>query len=128
MPSVSQKYSVAAPVEAVYAAWVSNDTVIPPVTRVDIDPVVGGHFRLRVGEGPESAQMQGTILVLEESLRIRYSWAWNGGHESYVDVEFVAAGSSTTVTVQHSGLADAEDVKRHAAGWDSYVAGLQAVL
>ena len=122
MPSLNQEYSIDAPREAVFAAWLSSATVIAPVTRVDIDPVVGGRFHLDVGD---TARMRGTILRLEEGRHVRYSWAWNGGHESIVDVTFTAEGGRTSVSIQHTGLADAEDAERHAAGWDSYIAGLQ---
>ena len=122
MPSLNQEYSIDAPREAVFAAWLSSATVIAPVTRVDIDPVVGGRFHLDVGD---AAQMRGTILRLEEGRHVRYSWAWNGGPEAIVDVTFSSMGGGTSVSIEHTGLADAEDAERHAAGWDSYIAGLR---
>ncbi|MEM7504546.1 MAG: SRPBCC domain-containing protein [Pseudomonadota bacterium] len=122
MPSRNLEYSIDAPQAAVFAAWLSNETVIAPVTCVDIDPVVGGRFHLHVGG---AAQMRGTILHLEEGRHVRYSWAWNGGHQSIVDVRFSATGGGTSISIEHNGLADEEDAERHAAGWDSYIVGLR---
>lgn len=128
MPSLDQRYTLAAPVEAVFSAWVSNETVIAPVTRVDIDPVVGGRFDLYVGEGAASARMAGRILALERDRSIRYTWAWNAGAESIVDVQFASQDGATLVRILHSGLADSQDADRHAVGWDSYIAGLKSLL
>jgi len=41
---LEKHYDLPYPPAKVYAAWVSSDTVIPPATAMDINPIVGGHF------------------------------------------------------------------------------------
>jgi uncharacterized protein YndB with AHSA1/START domain len=43
---LKKTYELSFPLEMVYDAWVSSDTVIPPATAMDVKPVVGGHYRL----------------------------------------------------------------------------------
>jgi uncharacterized protein YndB with AHSA1/START domain len=43
---IEKTYELPFPPSVVYDAWVSSDTVIPPATAMDIDPIVGGHYRL----------------------------------------------------------------------------------
>lgn len=126
MTSLRKRYTLEQPVKAVFAAWISPANTVPPVTRVDVDPRPGGHFRLTVGD--DAARMEGRVLAIEPERHIRYSWCWDGGPESLVDVRFEAAGAATVVSLEHSGLAAGEDAERHAAGWDSYIAGLRGLL
>ena len=66
------------PAAIVFSAWASKDAVVPPVTAIDIDPCVGGVFRLRVGSEATRLVMDGRILEFEPTLHIRYTWDWGG--------------------------------------------------
>ena len=88
--------------EAVYAAWVSSDTVIPPATAMDINPVVGGHYRLVVKSDEWDTQNEGKFLEVEENKHLRYTWEWNqDGDVTEIEVTF---------------------------GWDGYIKGLAAFM
>ena len=43
---IYKTYKLPLPVDEVYAAWVSSETVISRATAMYINPVVGGHYRL----------------------------------------------------------------------------------
>ena len=124
-----QSYSVPFPLGRTYAAWVSSDTVIPPATGMDIDPVVGGHYRL-IMESPDFvSRNEGRFLVVEPERRLRYTWEWNGdGEVSEIDVRFSEVPEGTRVSIVHRGFLTAESRENHSRGWDSYVEGFIAFL
>ncbi|MEM1262650.1 MAG: SRPBCC domain-containing protein [Pseudomonadota bacterium] len=116
-------------VARVYAAWVSNDTIIPPATRMDIDARVGGHYILYATTPEFSARNKGTFSVVEPNRRLVYSWEWdNDGEVSTIDVRFTAKDDQTVVELVHSGFHSKGSVSQHDAGWDHYFAGLAAYL
>lgn len=125
---LNKRYELPFPPAEVFAAWVSKQSVIAPVTAIDINARVGGVFRLQVGDGEDAHVMQGRILDIDAARHLRFTWCWNGGTESTVDVRFHAAGRGTRVLLEHSGLSSEDDEQRHAAGWDSYIQGLGQLL
>jgi uncharacterized protein YndB with AHSA1/START domain len=115
--------------EAVYAAWVSSDTVIPPATAMDINPVVGGHYRLVVKDDQWDTQNEGEFLEVEENKHLRYTWEWNkDGDVTEIDVTFAAAPTGTRLTLVHRGFSNQERHDNHDAGWDGYIQGLTAFM
>jgi uncharacterized protein YndB with AHSA1/START domain len=115
--------------EAVYAAWVSSGTVIPPATSMDIDPVVGGHYRLVVKDDQWDTQNEGKFLEVEENKHLRYTWEWNkDGDVTEIDVTFDAAATGSRLTLVHSGFKSQENYDNHDAGWDGYIQGLTAFI
>ena len=125
MEPVKKCYQLPFPIDVVYAAWVSPETVVSPATAMDIDPVVGGHYRLIIdGEG-FSASNDGIFSRVEPGRRLTYSWEWNhDGKVTEIDVIFTADGGNTQVDLTHSGFTDADSQKMHDSGWDSYIDGL----
>ena len=113
----------------VYAAWVSSDTVIPPATSMDIDAVVGGHYRLFVRDDQWDVYNEGRFLEVEENRHLRYTWEWNGdGKVTEIDVRFGDSPACTRLTLVHSGFTERDTADRHSAGWDAYFDGLAAHL
>jgi len=111
-------------VPAVYQAWVSSDTVIPPATRMEIYPVVGGHYRLIMETPDFSTRNEGRFLLVEPNQRITYTWQWEGDAEvSTIDVQFSATDSGTRVELNHSGFVSEQSRAQHESGWDSYIEG-----
>ncbi|MEM7445605.1 MAG: SRPBCC domain-containing protein [Pseudomonadota bacterium] len=123
--AIEKKYVLPFPLEQVYQAWVSSDTVIPPATAMDIDPVAGGHYRL-IMESPEfSARSEGVFSRVEPNQRLTYSWEWNGdGEVSEIDVVFTQHPDGTVISLTHSGFEKEQSRDMHATGWDSYAEGL----
>jgi len=126
---IHKVYTVPFPPETVYAAWVSSDTVIAPATAMDIDPVVGGHYRL-IMETPEFAgRNEGAFLAVDPNAHLRYTWEWNGdGEVTEIDVTFSATQEGTEIKLTHSGFRNEESKERHSSGWDSYIGGFSAFL
>lgn len=113
----------------VYAAWVSNDTVIPPATRMDIKPEVGGHYRLYAAGDGFTATNEGVFLSVEQNKHLRYSWHWEGDEETTeVEVTFASHATGTELHLTHSGFLTEDSRGRHDEGWNSYVAGLTQFL
>lgn len=121
---IIKTYDIPYPVQQVYAAWISSDTVITPATAMDIDPVPGGHYRL-IMELPEfSGRNEGKFLLVEAEKRLVYTWEWNGdGEVTEIDVSFSETSSGTRVEIVHSGFRDQASMENHESGWDSYVEG-----
>lgn len=128
MATVRKRYALPFPRARVFAAWLSNDSIVAPVTKVDIEPHVGGHYRLSVGDRADAPTMHGRVITIEQDRHVRHTWRWDTGKESLVDVWFDDSMDNTVVLLEHSELADDEDADRHSAGWDSYIEGLQALM
>jgi|GEM_PF-1009835 len=113
----------------VYSAWVANDTVIPPAVKMDIKPVVGGHYRLHAKSGDYENSNEGTFLEVVQDQRLRYTWQWQGDAEvSEILVTFVADDEGTRLRLRHEGFQSEQSYDNHKAGWESYVAGLTEFL
>lgn len=112
------------PIESVYQAWVSSDTVIPPATRMDVQPVVGGHYRLYMEMPDFSGKNEGKFLLVKPNEQVTYTWEWNGdGEVSTIDVQFKTTNNVTRVQLTHSGFSTQESADNHDAGWDAYING-----
>ena len=121
---LTKNWEVPFPIDLVYAAWVSSETVIPPATRMEIDPRLGGHYRL-IMETPDFAgRNEGEFLVVEPGSRVKYTWEWNGdGEVTTIDVRFTGAGENTEVHMIHDGFTNRESAESHDSGWDAYIEG-----
>ena len=126
---IEKNYALPFSPNVVYAAWISSATVIPPATAMDIDPVVGGHYRLTAEMPGYVGKNEGEFLAVEPGKHLRYTWEWNGdGDVSEIDVTFATSGDSTALTLVHSGFSNQESVDSHDSGWDSYINGLTEFL
>lgn len=116
-------YRIPFPPEAVYAAWVSEQTVIPPASRMEIRAEVGGVYELVM---PGDVVMNGVFQEVEPHRRLRYSWQWSGDDEkTEVEVGFEVHAGGSSVTVAHRGFTSSASLATHSSGWDSYLAGLE---
>ncbi len=121
---INKSYELPFPVETVYTAWVSSDTVIPPATSMDVLPEVGGHYRLMMQMADFSGKNEGKFLLVQPNARVTYTWEWNNdGEVSTIDVRFKATREGTHIDLVHNGFSSAESVTNHDAGWDSYLEG-----
>ena len=121
---INKHYELPFPVETVYAAWVSSDTVIPPATSMEVLPEVGGHYRLIMETPDFSGRNEGEFLLVEPNARVTYTWEWNNdGEVSTIDVRFKPSGDGTRIDLVHKGFIKEESITNHDSGWDSYVDG-----
>lgn len=129
LPPIEMSRKLSFPVSDVYSTWVSSQTVIPPATEMDIDPVVGGHYQLIINTPDFKSRCEGSFSVIEPNERVVYSWQWQGDDEkTQIDVRFAAENGGTRVAIVHSGFVSEQSLKNHEAGWKSYLDGLEAFL
>lgn len=126
---IHRSYDLSSTVAAIYAAWISEATVITPATAMEIDPVVGGQYRLIMGMETATTIAEGRFEHIEENRRLRYTWEWNNdGDVSVIDVTFTKIPAGTRIDIHHSGFDHAHSAEQHAAGWDSYIEGLSEFM
>ena len=115
--------------EQVYAAWVSDETVVPPVTRIEKEVRVGGFYRLFVETPEYTGVMQAEYEEVVPGSQLVYTWEWNNdGEETVVSVSFVAEGDGCKVVLTHGEFQKQESYDQHAFGWQSYFDGLEKKL
>lgn len=117
--------TLAAPPERVSAAWTD-----PAVLRlwycpnpdlplaVTADAVVGGRYRVDMGEGAYVAEGEYTELVPGRVVAFTWRWAGSDAPPSHVRVDLQPdPDGGTRLVLVHTGLADADDAQGHAEGW-----------
>ena len=115
--------------EQVFDAWVSEETVVPPVSRIEKEVRVGGHYRLFV----ETPEYIGVMLAEYKEIvpneKLVYTWEWNNdGEETVVTVNFLAEGDGCKVSLTHGEFQKQESFDRHSFGWGNYFDGLEKKL
>lgn len=126
---IRQSYELSFAGADLYAAWVSSATVISPATAMEIEPAVGGLYRLIMDSDEGRAIAEGRFQVVLQNRKLRYTWEWNhDGEVSVIDVTFTETPTGTRVDIHHSEFDNADSAARHAAGWDSYIEGLTEFL
>lgn len=113
----------------VFAAWTSPEAIIPPATRLDLNPVVGGHYRLFMESPENSSKAEGIFFAVERDHRVRYTWEWNrDGEITEIEVTFDDRENGSRLKILHTGFRTEESRNRHEGGWDNYVEGLAGLL
>ena len=126
---IEKTYQLPFPPKQVYDAWVSSETVIAPATAMDINPVIGGHYRLIMKMPDFEGRNEGKFLTVNPGKQVVYTWEWNGdGEVSTIDVTFSQTETGTEIRLSHTGFQKQESVDSHDSGWDSYITGFTAFL
>ena len=113
----------------VFAAWTSPEAVVPPATRLDLNPVVGGYYRLILETPEQTSRAEGIFFAVEKDRRVRYTWEWNrDGEITEIEVTFKDCESGSRLKILHSGFHSEESCNQHKIGWDNYVEGLEGLL
>ena len=124
------------PRERVFAAWLDPALMVrwmcPGDTRsatVDLDPRVGGRFRIVMHHGRGDEEHWGEYLVIEPPSRLSFTWisAHTDRRPSVVTVELFERGTDTEFVLTHRRLPP-DKVEAHREGWSDIVAKLDAVL
>ena len=127
--NIHKRYVLQYSRESIFDMWVSPQAVVAPVNAIEVDPQVGGLFKLIVDGEPKS-HMIGKFLEFDRPAKLVYTWEWNqNGEVSQVQVVFNAvAANATEVIIDHTGFKKVSSQETHDQGWDSYVAGLKQRL
>src|SRR5258705_13913168 len=97
-------------------------------SSADLDPRPGGVCRVGMGGGPV---MVGEYLELVPNERVVFSFGWEptdgapavAPGSTRVEVQLVADGDETILTLRHSGI-PAAHADEHAAGWGLFLGRL----
>jgi uncharacterized protein YndB with AHSA1/START domain len=93
-----------------------------PVLAAEIDPQVGGRFRVRFRmlDGSEH-ESSGEYVEVVKPERLSMTWRWTGGvedpGESLLEFRLRAVADGTELTLTHSRLHDEETRRSHEHGW-----------
>ncbi len=136
--SVSVSREIKAPPEHVYDAWL-DPVMVPqwfapgmgPMTRVDIDPRLGGVFHLDQQRDAEVAGHWGVYLELDRPNRLVFTWCVDGAEDEdivSIDISPLTSGAAqtgSTVSITHQidvSYADYTEATRQ--GWRAMLRGL----
>lgn len=126
--SIQKRYTFKYSAEQLFDVWISPDSVVAPVTAIEVEPHTDGLFKLTAA-GERSSHMLGKFLEFERPSKLVYTWEWNNdGEVSQVAVEFNPLDDGTEVIINHTGFDKASSRETHDNGWDSYVAGITKLL
>jgi uncharacterized protein YndB with AHSA1/START domain len=140
-PALHIEYSIGAPAERVFAAWLDPATIarwLSPTAHAsaEVEAVVGGSFRIvmldpegRLSAPGTAIEHVGHYLEIDPPRRLAFTWAspYTGPEPSRVTVELEAVGSGTRLTLRHDRL-PAEAVDSHRGGWGSMLDNLARLL
>ena len=126
---IDKIYALPFPPNRVYTAWVCPDTIVPPATRKEINPTVGGHYRLFFETEDRCNRAEGLFFCVEPDRHIRYTWERDrDGEITEVDVVFDGVDEGTSLRICHSGFRDQESRDSLDTDWDSFVEQLTTLL
>ncbi len=113
----------------IFNTWVCSDTVIPPATRMDINPQVGGHYRLYMEMEDRCSRAEGLFFSVIPDRHLRYTWEWDrDGEITEVDVTLVPTAKGTALHIHHTGFVNKASRDMHDSNWDEFVEQLSAIL
>jgi uncharacterized protein YndB with AHSA1/START domain len=130
--SVSIERRLAAPPEAVFDAWLDPDglgqwlfrTPAGTLEQVEVDPRVGGGFRVDERREDGVAEHYGEYVELDRPRRLAFEfWTSFSAERTRVTIEIVADDGGSRLTLTHDGVwPDWADKTRQ--GWTMILDGL----
>ena len=124
------------PRERVFAAWLDPESLAQwmcpgDVTHalVNVDPRVGGAFRIVMEHGRGDTEHWGEYVTIEPPSRLAFTWisANTDRQPTLVTIELVDRAGSTDLTLTHRRLPPAK-VEPHRKGWTDIVRKLGDLL
>jgi uncharacterized protein YndB with AHSA1/START domain len=129
-----------APATAVFDAFTHEDVMRRwwharsdwSTSEASVDLRVGGAVRvvMRDTDG-DSHGGAGHYTAVDRPHRLAFTWTWDrdsGDRETLIEIAFVEAGGTTTVTFTHSNLRDAPAARDHESGWNHCFDNLERTL
>jgi uncharacterized protein YndB with AHSA1/START domain len=127
-PGLTFKRRLNARPEKVWAAWTDSQKIIrwfgrgdarPDSFQAEIDPRVGGRYRISFSTDAEYYEVSGVYREVVPNQRLVFSWAWHSTpeRESQVTVSLQPDGDGTLLTLQHEQLFDLAARDGHERGW-----------
>ncbi len=126
---------IPAPRERVFAAWLDPESLAQWMrpggatdATVEVDPKVGGRFRIVMIEGPKRYEHNGEYLVIKPPERLEFTWISQAtDHQpTVVTIEFLERDGGTELVLTHRRLPPTQ-VGSHRAGWTDIMRKLEAL-
>ena len=134
--SVKLERRLAAPPEAVFDAWLNPEslgqwlfrTPAGTLQRVDVDPRIGGRFRVDEKRDGEIAEHHGEYVELDRPHRLAFDfWTSFSAERTRVTIEIAPAAGGALLKLTHEGVwPDWADKSR--MGWTMILDGLERSL
>jgi uncharacterized protein YndB with AHSA1/START domain len=124
------------PRERVFAAWLDPASLaawMRPAGTTDVtaevDPRVGGKFRIVMARGPKHYEHTGEYLVIEPPRRLSFTWISQATDHrpTAVTIEFFEREGGTELVLTHRQLPSSQ-LESHRSGWSDIVRELQERL
>jgi uncharacterized protein YndB with AHSA1/START domain len=124
--TVTVRREIEATAEELFDAWLDQESLgqwfkagTATETRAEIDPRVGGGFRIVMLDAEDDFVHIGTYREIERPRRLVFTWSSKATHhrDSIVTVTFEPSASSTVVEIHQVGLPDEQARASHTAGW-----------
>ena len=133
---VTMERRIAASPERVFDAWLDPEglgqwlfrTASGTLERVEVDPRIGGGFRVDERRDGKLAEHHGEYVVFDRPHRLVFDfWTSFSDARTRVTITIAADGDGSLVTLTHEGVwADYEDRTRQ--GWTMILDGLARAL
>jgi uncharacterized protein YndB with AHSA1/START domain len=113
------------PRERVFQAWLDPRSLAQWMrpggmtdARVEVDPRVGGRFRIVMIQGREEFQHTGEYLAIDPPERLEFTWISEATDHrpTVVTIEFLERDGGTELVLTHRRL-PANQVESHRRGW-----------
>jgi uncharacterized protein YndB with AHSA1/START domain len=124
------------PRQRVFAAWLDpvslaawmRPTGITDVTA-EVDPRVGGKFRIVMAQGPKQFEHTGEYLVIEPPRQLSFTWISEATDHrpTTVTIELLEREGGTELVLTHRQLPSSE-IESHRSGWSDIMRELQRKL
>ena len=121
------------PRERVFAAWLDPKSLAQWMrpggmtdATAEVDPKVGGRFRIVMIEGPRRYEHQGEYLVIEPPERLEFTWISQATdlRPTVVTIELLERDGNTELVLTHRRLPTSQ-VGSHRAGWTDIMKKLE---
>jgi uncharacterized protein YndB with AHSA1/START domain len=127
---------ISVPRERVFAAWLDPASLAqwmrPDKTTdatAEVDPRVGGKFRIVMIQGQERYEHTGEYLVIERPERLSFTWISNATdlRSTLVTIDFLQRDTGTDLVLTHRRLPPSQ-VESHRSGWTDILRELDLLL
>jgi uncharacterized protein YndB with AHSA1/START domain len=124
--TVTVRREIAASADELFDAWLDEESLgawMRPgtvrETRAEVDPKVGGGFRIVMVDDDNDFVHVGTYHEIDRPRRLVFTWSSPATHhrESLVTVTFEPSAGSTVVEIRQVGLPDTDAQASHISGW-----------
>jgi uncharacterized protein YndB with AHSA1/START domain len=120
---------IPAPREDVFAAWLDaaamTQWMLPGSTThstIELDPRVGGQFRIVMSHGDRATEHRGEYLAIEPPALLSFTWISPATDQqpTIVTIELAERDGGTELTLTHRNL-PASKIEQHTTGWTDIV-------